>query len=1025
MYMYFDLEPILTRSTCLMIILLLITLVLVINPSAQTINHVTSGRNITIYNASLHLNDAHFNQMHRNSSSYKIINQSIRLLNNDTTYLIEIFNYTSRNSPGIRFSQVNESPTWTGYIVAKNFSSPRPQITGIRGSWVIQNTTETMNMRGSAQWIGIGGVLSAPFNDSSLIQVGTASFSGENGTAYFAWYELLPLPPEIITYPAINIPLPVQPADKVYSSIIQVGDTYNIPLYRISINDTTQGWNYSFVTAYPSSRLSAEFIEERPRIPFFGNFGLPDFSLSYYGKDFTGLDKTDSVDINNSTFELGAQQNREIVMIYNATPDPITPDGTSFGVTYGNLSVHALTNKTIARFGDKISINAAVSGGMGPFTYQWYTANRSFGLNPLHFKSATSNTLRATVTGNTIYVVYVTDTGAPQPYPVAYDYVIVNTTPANSTSPNNLYPPIISPTSPKIDVGQSILLHATESIIPKGGSLLWQWYTVKNNTVTKIPGATNTIFNVSNIVSNTSYEVSVASTVGSGNAVFSAPENVIVYPAFSTPSIMPISPTITRGQSIILNALETGGTGTFAYQWYTVLNNSVVTPINGAINSTLTVSPNSTTTYQVQVTDTGTNTYAIPLQTEMSTPVTVTVISVGFCGTSSHVNISVTAPPGISVVPGFQQLLLLNTSRFPNASPNFQNARFFYSNCSTVTSWLESTNSTRTVYWLKLVNGIPAGKTLNITIGFVNKTESLFNGTTIGEAPQLSPSYGQYDNGAQIFNFYDNFAGTTLKGWWYYIVYGDATLTVDDGLALYSGTGNTTSSHVGPFVQLCTSRILSCDASNNASTGSRVFNPQTTTLEFLAHTSNPDAITSTLIGWIAQNYPNPYAYSIFYMAEGFFGIAYNTLFGRTVFVSLTGESVVLNQILSIIDNQIAGVNYAYTTISPSPLSLPTSGIILQNANFGPPGYGATSTLYVQWIRVRDSLPNNEMPSVAIDGPNGSGSEYPGNASVADTSIILNSSVTNSFIVGNVITPFLILSIPNTTSNGIYNVNKTT
>jgi hypothetical protein len=214
-------------------------------------------------------------------------------------------------------------------------------------------------------------------------------------------------------------------------------------------------------------------------------------------------------------------------------------------------------------------------------------------------------------------VVYVTDTGAQSPNPVAYDYVIVNTTASNSTSPNNLNPPTISPSSPILDLGQSIQLHAAESEIPKSGSLVWQWYTIQNNIPTAIPNATYTSLNVNGILSNATYEVSVASTVGSANAVFSAPDNVIVFPHFITPTITPSNPTITKGQSVTLTASESGGTGIFSYQWYTVAN-SMITPISNATAMTLSVSPNSTTSYEVQVTDTGTNANATPTERALS-----------------------------------------------------------------------------------------------------------------------------------------------------------------------------------------------------------------------------------------------------------------------------------------------------------------------------------------------------------------------------------------------------------------------
>jgi len=35
-----------------------------------------------------------------------------------------------------------------------------------------------------------------------------------------------------------------------------------------------------------------------------------------------------------------------------------------------------------------------------------------------------------------------------------------------------------------------------------------------------------------------------------------------------------------------------------------------------------------------------------------------------------------------------------------------------------------------------------------------------------GMAPYLSSTYAQYDNGGNVFNFYDNFKGTTLNPVW-------------------------------------------------------------------------------------------------------------------------------------------------------------------------------------------------------------------------------------------------------------------
>jgi len=58
-----------------------------------------------------------------------------------------------------------------------------------------------------------------------------------------------------------------------------------------------------------------------------------------------------------------------------------------------------------------------------------------------------------------------------------------------------------------------------------------------------------------------------------------------------------------------------------------------------------------------------------------------------------------------------------------------------------------------------------------------------------GEAPQLSPTYGQYDDGNLVFNFYDNFAGTSLNPNKWVVVASGLNYTVDNGLR-YTATGS-------------------------------------------------------------------------------------------------------------------------------------------------------------------------------------------------------------------------------------------
>ena len=91
---------------------------------------------------------------------------------------------------------------------------------------------------------------------------------------------------------------------------------------------------------------------------------------------------------------------------------------------------------------------------------------------------------------------------------------------------------------------------------------------------------------------------------------------------------------------------------------------------------------------------------------------------------------------------------------------------------------------------MKLTSSIAAGGTLTIYMVF-QPTSTNFDGVYWGEAPQQSGTYAQYDNGAQVFTFYDNFAGTTLSGLWTNNV-GNAggTLTINNGMSYTRGGGS-------------------------------------------------------------------------------------------------------------------------------------------------------------------------------------------------------------------------------------------
>ncbi len=147
--------------------------------------------------------------------------------------------------------------------------------------------------------------------------------------------------------------------------------------------------------------------------------------------------------------------------------------------------------------------------------------------------------------------------------------------------------------------------------------------------------------------------------------------------------------------------------------------------------------------------------------------------SASYCG-SVPANVVYCVPIGISnyqdaaTANSFQQMVNVNSLAYaPYEAGNLQNVEFFYPNGNVINSWLESGNSntvTNTTYWLKLPQGLPPSSNSVIYLGFGLQSQNFFNGQTVGEAPQLSSTYGQYDDGANVFIYY-NINPTSFSGW--------------------------------------------------------------------------------------------------------------------------------------------------------------------------------------------------------------------------------------------------------------------
>jgi hypothetical protein len=142
------------------------------------------------------------------------------------------------------------------------------------------------------------------------------------------------------------------------------------------------------------------------------------------------------------------------------------------------------------------------------------------------------------------------------------------------------------------------------------------------------------------------------------------------------------------------------------------------------------------------------------------------VFSPGICvptNVITYLNLTVYNPGSTTPNPFQTSVNIDNTTYSSDIANNFQNVEFFYYNGSIIPSWLESKASTgngqyQGKFWLKLAS-ISGGGSETIYAGFASTSTNLFNGVNIGEAPQLSSTYAEYDDGANVFNYYQRFGG--------------------------------------------------------------------------------------------------------------------------------------------------------------------------------------------------------------------------------------------------------------------------
>jgi hypothetical protein len=205
---------------------------------------------------------------------------------------------------------------WSGYMVASDVQNRSSVVSSISASWTVPEVKPSENNTFSGVWVGIGG-----YGEESLIQTGTEQEYVNGRLVYYAWYELLP--DYLIHIPSLH----VRAGDTITASISLVNENANT--WLIEISDVTRHEEFKKVVVYNSSRLSAEWIVERPKVngtistlADFGNLAFSECKATVDG--VTGT-------IGNFSYAQFVMHDEDTSLV---SVSPLNDDGTGFTVSY-------------------------------------------------------------------------------------------------------------------------------------------------------------------------------------------------------------------------------------------------------------------------------------------------------------------------------------------------------------------------------------------------------------------------------------------------------------------------------------------------------------------------------------------------------------------------------------------------------------------------------------------------------------------------------------------------------------------
>ena len=393
-------------------------------------------------------------------------------------------------------------------------------------------------------------------------------------------------------------------------------------------------------------------------------------------------------------------------------------------------------------------------------------------------------------------------------------------------------------------------------------------------------------------------------------------------------------------------------------------SNTVGTPFSGSLYIRYDSGP-----YSGLISKVATVTAKVSAYGAVSTATTSTSTSTSSTSTSTssttipYVPIVLTNSQTSATPAPFQQMIGVPSTQYSSyINTAWSNVEFTTGAGGTGTAlqaWVENnaTNTaTNTLVWVSLPSGIAASSSVTIYMDFMPGSVMSSSGPT-GEAPQLSSTYAEYDDGANIFQIYQNFAGTSLPSGWSFSQggFGGGSYTVSNGLTLSTGTAPPLSS---PTVY----NTILIDAYNYilesyASTTTSTYNTGFIGAGSGVYTGTSCGTWEPNNGYVLAQNTNTNVYIV--NSPGSSGCA---AIGSNVGSISVGPYYVFSLYWSSQGTQLGSINYGTFVLNSNSIYLGNSVNI---EVFNGDNAGINTVAHFTWVRARAVPPNGVMPSVSF------------------------------------------------------------